>query len=107
MPYNQKITLIDTRTQSFMIDYVITNRAIHPKNTVDVRTLSSTNVGSDHGLVLGKIKINLLKEKTKIEKIKERLNIESLEVEVTKIPYRLAGKLNNNDNLETITIWKQ
>lgn len=99
-----KITWSDTRGRSSMIDYIITNREIHPRNILDVRTLSSANIGSDHGLVLGKINITIKPTKIKNVITEERLNIESLENEGTKLLYhnRLKEKLNMH-KLETIT----
>ncbi|CAG9826601.1 unnamed protein product [Diabrotica balteata] len=38
----------NTRGQRSMIEYIITNRDIHPSKLIDVRCLNSADVGSDH-----------------------------------------------------------
>lgn len=48
----QKYTFINTRGQKSMIDHVITNRAIYLSRVLNVRTLVSANVGTQHELVL-------------------------------------------------------
>lgn len=62
-----------------MIDYCVTNQQIHPKNIIDIRTLSSAIIGSDYRLVLVKLdletKIATFKEP---QIIKEKFIIESL-----------------------------
>lgn len=75
-----------------MIDYIITNRNVHPTQILDVRTLNS---GTDHNLVLYKVRL-----KTRIMKIRQNAgyttnyNIESLETASTRNLYqrRLAQK---------------
>lgn len=53
-PHKQqhKYTWSNSRGQTSMIDHVITNRSIHPKQILDVRALTSADVGSDHRLIL-------------------------------------------------------
>ncbi|XP_050516391.1 uncharacterized protein LOC126891253 [Diabrotica virgifera virgifera] len=101
-PIQHKITWSDTRGRNSMIDYIITNRQIHSRDIIDVRTLSSANVGSDHGLVLGKINIEFNTQRKRNTKVEEKLNIESLEDQGTQNLYRnrLTEKLNSH-NLET------
>lgn len=48
----QKYTFVNTRGQKSVIDYVITNRKVHPSQILDVRVLTSANVGTQHRLVL-------------------------------------------------------
>ena len=74
-----KFTFTNTRNHKSTIDYIVTNRHIHPQQVLDVRTLNSADVGSDHSLLLGKIRIKLrpqhnYKPTNKVEKI----NVESL-----------------------------
>lgn len=40
-----------------MIDYIILNRALHPSQIIDVRSLTTANIASDHQLVIGKIRM--------------------------------------------------
>ena len=86
-----------------MIDYIITNREIHPRNIIDVRTLTSADIRSGHVLVLAKINLTIKPEQSKNGKMEERLNIESLKNDGTKHLYenRLTQKLNIH-NLEII-----
>lgn len=49
-----------------MIDCIIMNRNNWPRNIIDVRTLSSADTGSAHGLVLGKL--NMTTKPTKLKK---------------------------------------
>lgn len=41
-----KYTFANTRGQKSTIDYVITNRSVHPRQILDVRTLTSANAGT-------------------------------------------------------------
>ena len=60
-----------------MIDYIITNRCLQPLQILDIRTLNSANIGSDHKLLLGKIKIKANKIiRSSIQE--EKINVESL-----------------------------
>lgn len=58
-PRQHKITYTNSRGQTSMIDYVISNRQLHPQQVLDVRTLSSANAGTDHGLVLCELRLSL------------------------------------------------
>lgn len=61
-PIQQKITWADNRARSFMIAYIIMNREIHPRNIIDIRTLSPADIGSGHALVLAKINLTITPE---------------------------------------------
>lgn len=82
-----------------MIDHVITNRSIHPKQILDVRALTSTDVGSDHRLILCKYRSynRLIIKKRKPEYI-TKYNTESFANDSTQDLYqrRLTDNINNN-----------
>lgn len=69
-----KTTWANTRGQSSTIDFIISNRTIHPSRILDIRSLPSANIESDHHLLLGKIRvIAQMKRKPKpliVEKLK-------------------------------------
>nr|XP_018899691.1 PREDICTED: DC-STAMP domain-containing protein 1 [Bemisia tabaci] len=44
-PLQQKITWTNRRGQASMIDFIISNRHVHPQQILDVRTLSSADAG--------------------------------------------------------------
>ena len=46
--YSHKITWCDSRARQSMIDYIITNRNIHPSQIMDVRAFTTQDIGSDH-----------------------------------------------------------
>lgn len=88
------------------------NREIHPSQILDVRTLTSANVKTQHGLILHKyrFKAKLLKRKPPLNITK--FNIESLQDDSTKRLYRnkLERKIASNliteeDNIEKT--WKK
>lgn len=54
-PIQYKYTYQNTRGHCSMIDYMITNRHIKPAQIIDVRCLTTANIGSDHNLLLCKI----------------------------------------------------
>lgn len=83
-----KFTYENTRGQKSTIDYIITSRNIHPSKILDVRVLCSANTGTNHNLVLAKIRKNTFNIKTKPRKITEKLNMESISDETTKNLYR-------------------
>lgn len=62
-----KYTFSNTQDRKSTIDYILTNKYILPSQILDVRTLNSANVGSDHGLLLGKIKIECTSKKKYIQ----------------------------------------
>ncbi|XP_030766837.1 uncharacterized protein LOC115890674 [Sitophilus oryzae] len=82
-----KYTFYDNRNNKSIIDYIITNRSFLPQQIIDIRVLSSANIGTDHKLVLGKIRIGapLFKKRPSIKT--EKFNIESLNHESTKQLY--------------------
>lgn len=82
-----------------MIDFVITNRILHPSQILDVRTLTSAHAVTQHSLVLCKVRVLLCKlnGKKKPNYI-TKFNVESLKDESIKILYqrRLDGKITQN-----------
>ena len=81
-----KITWQNTRGQHSTIDYIVSNRKIHPSQIEDVRSLNPTDIGSDHSLVLCKMRLLLQKNRKKDFITEERLNKELLtEVRRTKV----------------------
>lgn len=46
----------NTRNFNSRIDYIITNREIYPSQILDISTITSANVGTEHGSVLYKLK---------------------------------------------------
>lgn len=94
-----KYTFSNTRGQQSIIDYVITNRHIHPSQILDIRTLNSANIGSDHKLLFGKIRMKLKPNKnTSPIKSEEKINVESLWNKSVRDLYqrRLKCKVENN-----------
>lgn len=72
-----------------MIDYILTNRNIHYYQIIDVRRLSSANMGSIHNLVLGKIRMNITKNpRNKTPTYGTNFNVEQLRDESTKYLYQ-------------------
>lgn len=76
-PIQQKITWTNRRGQTSMIDFVITNRRLHPQQVLDVRTLSSADAGTDHGLVLCVLRLDLSTNKSRPVMV-EKLNVEKM-----------------------------
>lgn len=71
-----------------MIDYCIMNRQIDPQNVIDLRTLSSANIGCDHGLVLAKLELQIKIIKLKeLQTTEEKLNNENVQNEGTEELY--------------------
>jgi len=86
----QKYTFENTRGQKSIIDHVIINKNIHPSKILDVRVLTSANTGTDHNLVLTKMRCAMqISKGKKCEKI-EKLNMESLEDPTTQYLYQLV-----------------
>ena len=107
-----KWTFENTRGQKSMIDYVLTNRNIHPTKILDVRVLTSANTGTNHNLVMAKIRYSSITLKQKQTKTTEKLNVESFANETTKYLFqqRLTQKIRDNkihkdDDVETA--WKK
>ncbi|XP_045477011.1 craniofacial development protein 2-like [Harmonia axyridis] len=74
------------RGQTSTIDYILSNRHIHPAQVRDVRTLNSANVNSDHRLLMGKVKLKLpLKRNNKTNRKEQKLNVESLWHDSTRV----------------------
>ncbi|XP_050455169.1 craniofacial development protein 2-like [Cataglyphis hispanica] len=93
-----KITWANTRSQTSMINFIISNRAVHPTQVVDVRSLSSADVGSDHRLVLGEIRLTTQLKRRLPPVMIEKLNIESIQDDTIKALYewRLRQKIREN-----------
>lgn len=60
-----KITWQNNRNQTSILDYIVSNRNLHPSQILDVRSLNSADIGSDHSLVLCKLRLQLQKIKKK------------------------------------------
>lgn len=58
-----KFTFRNTRGLQSTIDYILTNRCLHPCQILDLRTLNSANAGSGHSLLLWKIKLKFKSRK--------------------------------------------
>lgn len=85
------ITWQNSRGQQSCIDYIVSNRGVHPSQILDIRSLTSANIGTDHLLVLGKLRMTAQSKKTLKTVPTEHINIESLLTESTRILY------NNKD----------
>lgn len=70
-----KYTFENTRRQRSIIDLVVTNRTINYKQIFDVRSLTTTNVGSGHYLVLCESQPNMERKHVKL-KTEERIKIQ-------------------------------
>ncbi|XP_057657912.1 craniofacial development protein 2-like [Diorhabda carinulata] len=94
-----KYTFNNNRGQRSMIDFILTNRVITQAQVVDVRALTSANLGTDHNLVLGKILLKCPQQKRKHPQFIEKYNLESLTTESTKLLYksRVTNKLKEID----------
>lgn len=93
-----KYTFENTREQKSMIDFVITNRNIHPTEILDVRVLTSANATTEHGLVLCKYRNKITPQRKKPVEYATKFNIESFNNESTVQLYeeRLKGKVEIN-----------
>ncbi|XP_045466785.1 craniofacial development protein 2-like [Harmonia axyridis] len=70
-----KFTFENSRGQKSVIDYVITNKNIHPSKILDVRVLSPADTITGHNLVLAKIRNEVQRgSKTKPTQIKKLNN---------------------------------
>jgi hypothetical protein len=98
-----KYTFINSRGEKSIIDFIITNRYFKPTQIIDVRALTSANVGTDHHLVLCKLNIEKPRKIQKPPKIVSKLNIESISDDSTRILYqnRLSQYLINNPVLDS------
>jgi hypothetical protein len=95
--YNHKITWSDSRGRHSMIDYIITNRNIHPSQIIDVRAFRTADVGSDHRLVIANLRVSTQQIKKPKPSLVSKLNVEAFQNEGTKYLYgkRLSEKLKN------------
>ncbi|XP_044766150.1 craniofacial development protein 2-like [Coccinella septempunctata] len=94
-----KYTFQNTRGDRSMIDYILTNRKIHCIQILDIRCLCSANIGSDHNLVLGKIRMAIQKPQNTDPIISEtKIKVESLQDESTRNLYksRLENEIDKN-----------
>ncbi|KAH1006887.1 hypothetical protein HUJ05_007578 [Dendroctonus ponderosae] len=93
-----KFTFENTRGQKSIIDYIITNRNIHPSQVLDVRALSSANAVTNHNLVMAKIRVTTYQIKKKQNETTSKLNMEALANYSTKHLYQqsLKQKIANN-----------
>jgi len=80
-----------------MIDYIITNRKIHPSQILDVRALRTPDIGSDHRMVVAKFRVSAQPKKKPTPSIISKFNVEAFQHESTKYLYanRLSEKLKN------------
>ena len=99
-----KITWQNTRGQQSTTDYIVSNRKIHPSQIVDVRSLNSADNGSDHSLVLCKMRLLLQKNR------KDFITEEHLNKELLTDESRLEGIINENPLIEEDEVndnWKK
>lgn len=101
-----KVTFNNTRMQTSMIDFIITNRAILPTQVLDVRALTSANLGTDHNLILSKLRMKQPRKVKKLPHYSERYNIESFihescqELYKTRLHEKLETQETSNCNVE-------
>jgi hypothetical protein len=95
--HNHKITWSDSRGRHSMIDYIITNRTIHPSQIIDVRAFRTPDIGSDHRLVITKFRVLTQQAKKPPPNNIKKFNVEAFQNESTKHLYtkRLLEKLKN------------
>lgn len=93
-----KVTWQNSRGQTSVIDYIITSHSIHPRQVMNVRTLNSANVGSDHSLLLLRMEHNTTRKDQDETQVTEKINIESLNNDSTRELYqnRLKQKIELN-----------
>lgn len=94
-----KYTFENTRAQRSVIDYIITNRTVHPSKILDVRTLTSANAGTEHNLILCKYRYKAKRNKKQARPAVYKYNVESLTTESTRVLFaqRLQAKLQENN----------
>jgi len=94
---NHKITWSDSRGRHSTIDYIITNRNIHPSQILDVRAFRAPDIGSDHRMVIAKFRVSAQLTKKSTPHIISKFNVEAFQNESTKHLYanRLSEKLKN------------
>lgn len=93
-----KYTWMDNRGQKSTIDFIITNKIILPTQVLEVRILTSANIGTTHGMVLCKINLDVIIKAKSKSPATERINVEKLEETFTQMLYqsRLQQKILNN-----------
>lgn len=104
-----KHTYCNSRGHTSTIDFIVTNRVIPPTSILDVRSLTSADIGSDHALVIGKLRlISLQKKQAKTCEERTKIKTEGLADQTTRELYanRLKEKVTNNniqegDNVDT------
>ena len=101
--WNYKITRSDSRGRHSMIDYIITNRNIHPTQFIDVRAFRTAGIGSDHRLVIAKFRVSAQQLKKPMPNIISKFNVEAFQNKSTKYLYekRLSEKLKDMAPLST------
>ena len=99
-PHKQqhKYPFENTRGQKSTIDYIITNQNIYPSKILDVRVLSSANTGTNHKLVLAKLRGCVQRKPKDKSIIVDKLNMEAISYATIKHLYqqRLKQKINEN-----------
>ena len=69
------------------VDYFIVRRALRP-GVADVRVIRGAEVGSDHHLVLMKVRLKVQRQKRCREAGKCKLRVHKLEIEEAKIKFQ-------------------
>ena len=60
-----------------MIDYIITNRNIHPSQILDIRAFRTPDIGSDHRMVVAKFRVSAQPKKKPTQSIISKFNVEA------------------------------
>lgn len=76
-----KTTWINSRGRRSTIDFVLINKKIRQNQVLDIRTLTSANIGTDHGMVLCKINLEM-----KFIKKQESAKVEMINTELLEDP---------------------
>jgi len=92
-----KITWSDSRGWQSVIDYIITNRNIRPLQILDMTAFRTLDIGSDHRMVIAKLRVLAQLTKKPTWRIISKFNVEAFQYESTKLLYanRLSEKLKN------------
>lgn len=92
-----KITWANSRGQESTIDYIITNRNVHPSQVLDVRAFRTADIGSDHRLLIAKVRLSTQLKKRPKPLVVTKFNMESFQHESVKELYtrRVNEKLKN------------
>jgi hypothetical protein len=80
------------------IDYIVTNRNVHPTQIIDIRSQTSTDVGSDHSLVLCKMRMKIRRNKLPSPLYETKINVQSLHDKTIRDLHmrRLSEKIEQN-----------